>query len=101
MALDFRFQRYQFGPHTGSSQQKKVTFAFPSLIRHAIPTIAGFSIGYTGSDHHLGREQIETAVDINGSSVDVFVTFLLRDSSGDIDDAFDGFVDIQLLVDRL
>lgn len=42
----------------------------------------------------------ETAIAINGASVDVRVTYLLRDASGNIDDVCDGTVDVWLLADR-
>jgi hypothetical protein len=51
-------------------------------------------------ERHFGRAQIETAVDPNGNLVDLVVkAFVLRDATGDIDDPYEGFVDVQLLVE--
>ena len=81
-----------------------LTFSFATSVSLAVPIISGFSIGFTDSDHHLGRQQIElSSANIHGNLgqlVDVTVVFLLRDLSGNIDDRFDGFVDVTLLVER-
>jgi hypothetical protein len=103
MSLDIRTHTFQFGPHTGSPQSDIFTFEFPTSVQNAASAISGFNIKYTGGDHHLGQEQIQTFVNIHGNVgqfVDVSVGFLLRDSSGNIDDAFDGSVDVMLIVDR-
>jgi len=69
-----------------------------------VAAINGFNIGYTNGDHHLLREQIDVATQIQngtqGPEVRVVVNFSLRDSSGTFDDAYSGFVDVVLIVDR-
>lgn len=101
MTLDFTIHRFAFDPTSGTEQHAQTTFTFPTKVRNVLPAISSFSMGYTDGDHHVSRIKVETAVDINGNSVDLLVrTFLLRDASGNIDDRYDGFVDVQLLVDR-
>ena len=101
MAVDYMFHRFTFKPTSGIEQSDQTTFSFPTTIRNVMPAVSGYSLGYTNDDHHVSRMKIETAVDINGNSVDLLIrTFLLRDASGNIDDAYDGFVDMWLLVDR-
>ncbi len=106
MTIDFQTQTASFDPFKGEENSTVLTFSFPTSVSRAVPIISGFSIGYTDSDHHLGRQliQVPTAgVFIHGNLgelVDVTVLFLLRDFSGDIDDRFDGSVDVTLLVER-
>jgi hypothetical protein len=68
-----------------------------------VAAINGFGIGYTFSDHHLLREEIDVGTTIQngtqGPEVRVAVNFSLRDSSGNFDDAYGGFVDVVLIVD--
>jgi hypothetical protein len=57
-------------------------------------------VGFSQSDHHLFRAQIDAATAINSNTVNVTVNFSLRDSAGTFDDAYNGFVDVLVIVDR-
>jgi hypothetical protein len=72
---------------------------FGSRVNRADGAINGFDIGFSQSDHHLFRAQVDAVTSINNNIVNVTVTFSLRDSSGTFDDAYNGFVDV-LVVDR-
>jgi len=64
--------------------------------------IKGFVIGYTDGDHHVLKEEVRVhpgSVSINGATVDFRVDFLLRDSSGNIDDRYGGQVDVVVMAD--
>jgi hypothetical protein len=101
MAIDFQRQRATFPSHTGSAQSIELAFAFPTRVRRAESALNGYSIGFTSSDHHLFRAQIDTTVTVvTLSTVRVRVDFALRDSSGTFDDAYNGFVDVLVIVDR-
>jgi hypothetical protein len=108
MPLEFRFHRFNFGPTKDDPATASFPFPFESPIQQVLVAISSFRFQYSTSDgtiadHHLGVAHIETAVnEAPGNILEVFVTnFLLRDASttdGAIDDFYEGFVDVQLLV---
>jgi hypothetical protein len=105
MAIELRnLPRFTFPSRTGGPQTQTLTVGFFTLPRSAVAAINGFSIGYTNSDHHLFREEIDVSTTIvngtQGPEVAVRVNFALRDSSGTFDDPYSGFVDIVLIVDH-
>ena len=101
MAIDFQRQRFNFPSHSGSAQSLEMAFVFPTNVRRAEAAINGFSFGFTSSDHHLFRQEVDAAVTrITLTTVFVRVNFALRDSSGFFDDRYDGFVDVMVIVDR-
>jgi hypothetical protein len=104
MAIELRaLPRFSFPSRTGGPQTQSLTVGFFTFPRSAVAAINGFSIGYTNSDHHLLREEIDVSTTIlngtQGPEVNVRVNFALRDSSGNFDDAYSGFVDVVLIVD--
>ena len=100
--LDFQRLRFNFPPTTGRAQCLALPLAFPSVINRADVAINGFDIGYTQSDHHLLREQVDAFVSfLSNNAMTVTVNFSLRDSSGTFDDAYSGFVDVLVIVDRV
>ena len=101
MAIDFQRQRATFPSHSGSAQNIELTFVFPTRVTRAETSVNGFSMGFSQSDHHLFRAQVDTTVvGISNNSVRVRVDFALRDSSGFFDDRYDGFVDVMTIVER-
>jgi hypothetical protein len=101
MAIDFQRQRAIFPSHSGSAQSVELAFVFASRVGRAETAVNGFSIGFSQSDHHLFRAQVDTTVvGISNNVVRVRVDFALRDSSGTFDDRYDGFVDVMAIVDR-
>lgn len=102
MAIDFISRRIVFPAHTGSAQDVDVDIAFAFPVRRAETVINGFNIGFTSSDHHLFRQEVNTAVRrIVGNVVTVRAVFALRDSSGTFDDSYDGFIDVVVIADLL
>ena len=110
MALEFRIHRFEFGPTKANPATDSFPFTFESPVQQVLVAISSFKFQYSTSDgniadHHLGVAHIETAVNIpvGGNSLELLVTnFLLRDASttdGEIDDFYEGFVDVQLLVE--
>jgi|SRR6185369_7024176 hypothetical protein len=100
MAVDFRTVQVRFDPTKGRIQREPGTAVFASRVLRAEAALKGFNIGYTGGDHHIFREEVD--VDITGirnNAVDIAVNFLLRDSSGNIDDAYDGSVEVLVLAE--
>jgi hypothetical protein len=100
MSIDFQSARIRFEPHSGSAQDVNRDFTFPVQVRKAESFINGYNIGFTGTDHHIFRQEINTAIRaINGNVVTVRAVFSLRDSSGTFDDAYDGFIDVVVVAD--
>jgi hypothetical protein len=103
MAIELRnVPRFTFPSQTGGPRNQVQTVTFPTVVRSAGAAINGFSIGFTNSDHELYQEQVDASATIspNGREVAVRVNFALRDKSGTYDDAYNGFVDVVLIVDR-
>jgi hypothetical protein len=98
--LDFRTARVNFPAKTGQPQPVTTTVVFPTNVRAANVAVNGFDVGYVGSDHHLLRTQIDTSSSINLNTVNVVTNLSLRDSSGNFDDSYSGFVDVLVIADR-
>lgn len=101
MITDFQRVRFMFPAKTGSAQSQEQTVYFPTTVQKAEAVLNGFSVGFTSSDHHLFRQQIDATVTrIYAGSVTVRVDWALRDSSGYFDDPFDGYIDVVVIVNR-
>ena len=100
MALDFRIIGFGFASHKGSEQVLIGSVDFGQPVTRAQTALNGFDSHYDGGDHNLLEHKILTSVDhISGSRVFVKVTYLLRDSSGSIDDKFSGGVHVLVFAD--
>jgi hypothetical protein len=100
MAMDFRTVNVRFDPTKGQVQREPGTAVFASRVLKAEAALKGFDIGYTDGDHHILRQEVD--IDITGirnNAVDIAVDFLLRDSSGNIDDRFNGTVEVLVLAE--
>ncbi|MBJ6979437.1 M66 family metalloprotease [Luteimonas sp. MC1895] len=82
------------GPRTAEQ-----TIVFPRQIDAAVASLAGYSAGFRGGDHHLGRLQVQLATEVNANVVTVRATFGLRDWSGDWDDDYAGTVEASVLAE--
>ena len=101
MAIDFMKRSHTFPAHTGGTQSFDLSFTFPSNVRRAEAAVAGVNIGFASSDHHLFRVEADVRVrSITAGTVVVAVNYALRDSSGFFDDAYNGTVDILVIVER-
>ncbi len=99
--IDFkRTPRFNFPATTGRPQSVTQSVVFGSRVTRADAALNGFDIGFTQTDHHLFREQVDVSTAIDNNTVNVTVTFALRDSSGTFDDAYSGFADVLVMVDR-
>jgi len=100
MAIDFRVASIKFDPTQGQVQREVGTVHFNGKVLRAEASIKGFSIGYDNGDHHVLREMVTLDVDsISDNVVTVGCNFLIRDDSGNIDDPFDGRVDVLVMAD--
>jgi hypothetical protein len=102
MPVDFRSFRFTFPSRSGFAQSAEHTFDFPSNINRAETFINGFNMGFTSNDHELFRQEVNTGIQrVVEDTVTVRAIFSLRDSSGTFDDAYDGFIDVVVVVDRV
>jgi hypothetical protein len=100
MSIEFKTRAVQFDPTQGQRQYLEDSVHFAGRVHRAEAAIKGFSLGYTNNDHHIWREQITVdKVDIQDNVVRFGVSILIRDSSGDIDDPFDGSVEVLVIAD--
>jgi hypothetical protein len=91
---------FPFPSVTGIRQGQIRQLNFGRPINTAFAMLAGFEIQYNNGDHHILQEQIQVEVNgINGTSVRVAATFLLRDGSGNIDDPYSGFISALVIAD--
>ena len=98
MAIEFTDQlTFTFEPTSGRIQTRTVrTPPFRGNVLRAQAMLKGFDISYTNGDHHVLREEIDLSVSLDSAhpnTVLVKANFLLRDSSGNIDDPFTGRVE--------
>ena len=102
MALAFKTTTVNFDPTSGQLQSEPGHATFSSRVRVADVAIKGFVIGYTDGDHHVLTEEVRVhpgSVSVTGPTVDFRVDFLIRDSSGNIDDRYGGSVDVLVMAD--
>jgi hypothetical protein len=100
MAIAFQTVQVRFDPTKGRTQREPRTAVFASRVLRAEAALKGFNIGYTDGDHHIFRQEVDVdVIGIRNNAVDIAVDFLLRDSSGNIDDRFDGSVEVLVLAD--
>ena len=100
MALDFRRGSIAFDPTRGQTQSEVGSVAFPSAVRSAEVSIAGFDIRYNNGDHHVLRQTVDARIErIEFGTVYFRVNLLLRDSSGNTDDPFSGTVNVLVIAD--
>ena len=97
MALEFSDQlTFSFNPSAGRVQQLTLrTAPLHGNVTRVQAFLKGFDITYNDGNHHMLREKIDldAVVDsAHSTTVDVTARFLLRNSSGNIDDSFSGNV---------
>lgn len=89
------------GPSRGAGPQERLAapIVFPREIRQAVVGITGYSAGFRGDDHHLGRLIVSTRYQVTFNTVSVTVALGLRDWSGDWDDTYTGLVNFAVLAE--
>lgn len=97
--LSFKELTINFDPTSGRVQRESATAVFNGTVRTAQAVLKGFNIRYTDGDHHILAQEIDLDTSISGRSVVVSSDFLLRDSSGNIDDRFQGWVQCVVIAD--
>jgi len=100
MAVDFRRTSITFDPTSGQTQNETATVVFNGRVIRADAALNGFDVQFTDSDHHIFRQTVDASIrTVNNNTVTVGVRYLLRDSSGNIDDRYNGRVDVLVIAD--
>ncbi len=100
MALDFRRTRITFDPTRGQEQSESSSVTFPSRVLRAEVALNGFDSKYSDGDHHVLRHKVDASIaQISDRTVTARVDFLLRDSSGTVDDRYAGTVDVLVIAE--
>lgn len=100
MPTDFKRGNVQFDPTSGQIQSETGAVVFPSRVLRAEVAINGFDVQYTNGDHNILRQLIDARIEnVQDRTVFFRVDFLLRDSSGNIDDPFKGRVDVLVIAE--
>jgi hypothetical protein len=86
--ISFTFPRTEgSGPQTASQSVR-----FPRDVVNAAVGITGYSIGFSGDDHHVGRMEVAIESEVTGQAVQVNARLGLRDWSGNWDDPYEGWI---------
>ena len=99
MAIEWKPAMIRFDATQGIMQRESVTVPFNTRVLRAEAMLKGFNIKYTNGDHHVLEEEIDLDSTFSGNAVTVTASFLLRDSSGNIDDPFRGFVEAVVIAE--
>ncbi len=93
-SLDFSLPLSGSGPRTAST-----TLVFSRPVLNAAVGLTGYSAAYSGSDHHVGRLDVQVGRTVNNNTVTVNGTFGVRDWSGNWDDAYQGSIDFAVVAE--
>ena len=99
MAIQFREGTLNFPPTTGRRQRAETTVVFPGPVRSAQAAMKGYSVQYNNGDHHILQQEFDLDTTINANTVTVFGDFVFRDSSGNFDDPYSGFINFIVIAD--
>ena len=99
MHIEFQRKTLNFDPTRNQEQSEEETFVFEYLlVETAEVAISGFDIQFTDADRSFFRQKVYAkVVEIKRSTVRVRFDYLLRDKSGDIDDAYESSVDVLVI----
>jgi len=93
-SIDFSAPLRGSGPRTASQ-----TVVFPRPVVRAVAGLGGYTVAYSGGDHHVGRMEVRLDATVNADTVTVEARLGLRDWSGDWDDDYDGTIEFVVLAD--
>jgi hypothetical protein len=100
MALAFETVRIEFPSTRATDQSKQGIADFSRVVNTADASLKSFHMQYTESDHNLWLAQfVVRDISKDGTKVSFWVDYLLRDSSGNIDDPYEGWADVLVTAD--
>jgi hypothetical protein len=69
-------------------------------VKFAWAAIAGFNVWFVDQERPFNSLRVDAnAVEWHGNTAQVTINFCLRDFSGDIDDTYEGFLDVLVIAD--
>jgi hypothetical protein len=102
-SMEIRMGTAAFPQHSGSGPQtEKAVVTFSGTIVAAVAVITGWDVKFSpvDGDHHLGRLDVAVnTLETIGRSVEVIITFGLRDWSGNWDDRYEGKINFAVLAE--
>jgi hypothetical protein len=100
MSIDFKSTKVFFDSTVGQKQTEPGHVTFTRNVRKANAALRGFKIEYTNEDREIFRQEVDIDnIQVNNATVNFDVDLLLRDSSGNIDDPFEGVVEVLVIAD--
>jgi hypothetical protein len=99
MAIQFREGWLNFGPVTGRRQRESTTVNFSSRVRSHQVMMKGFNVQYNNGDHHILELEIDLDSSVDDDVVKVDGDFVFRDSSGNFDDPYSGWINFVVVAD--
>lgn len=99
MALQFREGWITFSPATGRRQRASRTVTFSGNINAYQVVLKGYNIRYDNGDHHILELELDLDSSRSGNSITVNGDFVLRDSSGNFDDPYEGWMNFVVMAD--
>ena len=99
MALQFKEGWITFPPATGRRQRGSSTVTFSGTIRAFQVVMKGYNIRYDNVDHRILELELDLDSSRRGSTVTVNADFVLRDSSGNFDDPYEGWMNFVVMAD--
>jgi|tagenome__1003787_1003787.scaffolds.fasta_scaffold20822561_1 hypothetical protein len=109
MPLDFQTKTITFLPTKGDPHGivLPLTFNWASTVitrPKPVAMLSGFNLDFFNEERHLHQETIQLTVleptGNLGTQVDVQVRILLRDFTGNVDDFYEGWVSVTMIVER-
>jgi hypothetical protein len=101
MPIDFQAKTFTFNSGSGGPLTDTQIYGFGSNVIRWQSLVGPFTFNYTNDDHHVQTLSLDITTTQSGANVIVEAKYLLKDESDPADDAFDGHVEIVLLVERV
>jgi hypothetical protein len=102
MGIQFFEGRLTFPEVTGRVNTMGYAHPFNGKIAEAHAVLRGYEVNFDNGDHHVLQTQVALTCQVDRSNaandtVHVNGTLLLRDSSGNIDDPYRGWIDYLII----
>ncbi len=99
MALQFKEGWITFPATTGQRQRLSQTVSFTGPVNAYQVVMKGYNIRYDDGDHHILELELDLDSTVSGTDVTVTGDFVLRDSSGNYDDPYEGWMNFVVIAD--
>ncbi|MCP3999891.1 MAG: hypothetical protein GY727_03175 [Gammaproteobacteria bacterium] len=99
MALQFREGWITFPTATGRRQRVSSNVTFSGNINSYQVVMKGYNIRYDNGDHHVLELELDLDSSRSGNNITVNGDFVLRDSSGNYDDPYEGWINFVVMAD--